>query len=60
VVHPGDLIVADRDGVVVVPAELVGEVLVRGQEIEAREQQMTARIRALGSISKAFDEFNRI
>jgi regulator of RNase E activity RraA len=59
-VHPGDLIVADRDGVVVVPAELVGDVLARGQEIEAREQQMTARIRALGSISKAFDEFNRI
>ncbi len=59
-VHPGDLIVADQDGVVVVPSDMVEDVLARGRAIEEREQQMTVRIRALGSISKAFDEFNRI
>jgi regulator of RNase E activity RraA len=59
-VSPGDFVVADRDGVVVVPAGMVEQVLAVGREIEERERQTTERIRALGSISKAVAEFNRI
>jgi RraA family protein len=37
VVHPGDAVVADRDGVVVVPRDRVAEVLARAEEIAAGE-----------------------
>lgn len=59
-VQPEDLVVADRDGVVVVPASLVDRTLEIAAEIEDREQRTTERIRALGSISKAVAEMNRI
>jgi hypothetical protein len=39
---------------------MVEQVLAVGREIEERERQTTERIRALGSISKAVAEFNRI
>lgn len=59
-VEPGDLVVGDRDGVVVVPSALVAEVLERAEDIEERERQTTARIRELGSITDAVAELNRI
>lgn len=59
-VNPDDLIVADRDGVVVVPASLVERTREIAAQIEDRERQTTERIRALGSISKAVAELNRI
>lgn len=59
-VHPGDLVVGDRDGVVVVPAALIGDALAAGREIEERERLTADRIRALGSLTKAVAELNRI
>ncbi|MFF5988385.1 4-carboxy-4-hydroxy-2-oxoadipate aldolase/oxaloacetate decarboxylase [Prauserella flavalba] len=43
-VHPGDLIVADDDGVVVVPMNEVDDVLARGRERLRRESALLERI----------------
>jgi regulator of RNase E activity RraA len=44
-VRPGDIIVADEDGVVVVPQERAEEVLKKAQEIDEREKGMFPFIR---------------
>ncbi|MGX5717539.1 RraA family protein [Arthrobacter sp. MAHUQ-56] len=45
VVRPGDLVVADDDGVAVVPAERTDEILYRLQKIDQFEEQFRARVR---------------
>ena len=60
VVRPGDIIVADDDGVVVVPQERAAEVLKKAQEIDARETGMFPFIREFKSLTKAIEKFNRI
>ncbi len=46
VVEPGDLVVADADGVVVIPDEAAPAVLRRGEELVEQERRHLARIRA--------------
>jgi len=45
-IAPGDLVLADGSGVVVVPAEAAGEVLDAADEIADREAAMVARLQA--------------
>jgi regulator of RNase E activity RraA len=59
-VRPGDIIVADEDGVVVVPQERAEEVLKKAQEIDEREKGMFPFIRQHKSLQKAIEAFNRI
>lgn len=59
-VRPGDIIVADEDGVVVVPQERAAEVLKRAQVIDQQESGMFPFIREFKSLSKAIAKFNRI
>lgn len=59
-VKPGDIIVADEDGVVRVPQEKAAEVLKRAQEIDERETKMIPFIRQHKALSKAVEVFNRI
>ena len=59
-VRPGDIIIADEDGVVVVPQERAEEVLKKAQEIDAREKGMFPFIREFKSLTKAIEKFNRI
>lgn len=59
-VRPGDIIVADEDGVVVVPQERAAEVLKKAQEIDAREKGMFPFIRQFKSLTQAIEKFNRI
>ena len=59
-VRPGDIIVADEDGVVVVPQERAEEILKKAQEIDDRERGMFPFIREFKSLSKAIEKFNRI
>jgi 4-hydroxy-4-methyl-2-oxoglutarate aldolase len=44
-VQPGDVIVADADGVVVVPRALAAEVAKAGENRVAREEQTRERLR---------------
>jgi regulator of RNase E activity RraA len=60
VVRHGDIIVADEDGVVVVPHERAEEILKRAQEIDDREAGMFPFIREFKSLTKAIERFNRI
>ena len=60
VVRAGDIIVADEDGVVVVPQERAAEILKRAQEIDEREAGMFPFIREFKSLTKAIEKFNRI
>ena len=45
-VHPGDVIVGDQDGVVVVPREAAIEVAKLGEQRRAKEEQTRQRLRA--------------
>lgn len=60
IVNPGDLIVGDRDGVVVVPAGLVEAVLKEAQDIEDREREQTRLIRETKSLIKGLEKYQRI
>lgn len=44
-IRPGDLVMGDRDGVVVIPAERVEEVVVKGEAREADEAAKIVKIR---------------
>ena len=59
-VRPGDIIVADEDGVVVVPQERAADVLKEAQSIDARESGMYPFIRQFKSLQEAIKKFNRI
>jgi regulator of RNase E activity RraA len=59
-VHPGDIVVGDADGVVVVPGGEAHEVLAAARQIEETEAKMTKAIARLRSIRKAVEEFARI
>lgn len=59
-VRPGDIIVANEDGVVVVPQENADAILKKCQEIDARELKMYPFIKKYKSLQKAIEEFNRI
>jgi hypothetical protein len=55
-VNPGYLIVADLDGVVVVPKEHVDEVLDKALEIEAREAEQAKLIKSTKSLRKGIEQ----
>lgn len=56
-VRPGDIVMGDRSGVVVVPAERVPEVLGRAEALAAKEDAMIAQIRAGRSMTEVDAEF---
>ncbi|AEG92209.1 RraA family protein [Ramlibacter tataouinensis] len=60
VVHPGDIIVADIDGVVVVPKDRAREVLEMSREIDARELEQAKLIIAERSLRKGLAKYGRI
>lgn len=59
-IHPGDIIVANEDGIVAVPKDKAQDVLKRAQEIDERETKMVPMIKLQKSLSKVIAIFNRI
>jgi len=59
-VNPNDLIVADPDGVVVVPVGVAPQVLQLAQEMDFKEHSMYAHIERLKSIEEAVAKFGRL
>ena len=59
-VAPGDIIIGDSDGVVVVPQQFALDVLKKAQELEAKEAVTTKAVKQLKSIRKAAEQNNRI
>jgi regulator of RNase E activity RraA len=59
-VHGGDIIVADADGVVVVPRAAATEVLATAEKMDFNEHSMYAYIEKLKSITEAVKKFGRL
>jgi regulator of RNase E activity RraA len=59
-VNPADIIVADADGVVVVPRATAAQVLALAQEMDFKEHSMYAWIEKLKSIQEAVKKFGRL
>ena len=59
-VKPGDIVVADEDGVVIVPSAKAEAVLKAAQDIDKRESAMVPIIKDLKSLTQAILKFNRI
>jgi 4-hydroxy-4-methyl-2-oxoglutarate aldolase len=60
IVHPGDIIVGDIDGVVVVPRDHAEAVLSMAREIDAREAEQARLIIETGSLREGLAKYGRI
>lgn len=60
IVHPGDIVVGDVDGVVIVPRAKAADVLAMSQEIDARELEQARLIIAERSLRKGLAKYGRI
>src|SRR5438552_16004509 len=59
-VNPGDIVVADADGVVVVPRPTAAHVLALAEEMDFKEHSMYAWIEKIKSIQEAVKKFGRL
>lgn len=59
-VNPGDIVVADQDGVVVVPREHAAEVLILAEQLDNSEHSMLPFIEKFHSIAEAVKRFGRL
>jgi 4-hydroxy-4-methyl-2-oxoglutarate aldolase len=59
-VRPADIVVADMDGVVVVPKEKAAEVLKKAQQLDETEHSMLPYIEKYKSIREAVAKFGRL
>lgn len=57
-VRPGDVVMGDRSGVVIVPQEKVDEVLSKAEEMYDKEEQMVAEIRAGASMLEVDNKYS--
>jgi 4-hydroxy-4-methyl-2-oxoglutarate aldolase len=58
-VRPGDFIVGDADGVVVVPADLTVEVLLEAEAVVSEENEVRRRVRNKESVAGLYMQFKR-
>jgi regulator of RNase E activity RraA len=58
-VRPGDLVLGDIDGVVVVPRPMVEEVLLAAEECYRAERNMKEELRAGKSMEEVFKKYGR-
>lgn len=58
-VQPGDFILGDDDGVVVIPRESIDDVLVEAEAVARTEDEVRQRIRAGESVGDLYDTYER-
>lgn len=59
-VNPGDWIVGDSDGVIVIPKELVMEVLLKAEEVEIKEEGTRRELAAGVPIKEVYEKYKRM
>jgi len=59
-IEPGDIVVGDVDGVVIVPQAHAVQVLAMAQEIDQREMEQAKLIIASGSLNEGLARYGRI
>lgn len=59
-IHPGDLITADSDGVVIVPRNRAADILTLAQQLDFKEHSMYPLIEKTRSIEEAVKQFGRL
>ena len=59
-VRPGDFILGDEDGVIVVPADAAAEVLVRTEALSAREEEIRAELARGLALGDALARFGHV
>lgn len=57
-VRPGDVVMGDRSGVVIVPLEVVDEVLTKAEQLYEKEENMIAEIRGGASMLEVDTKYN--
>jgi regulator of RNase E activity RraA len=57
-VRPGDVVMGDRSGVVIIPQERLDEVVAKAEEFYRKEEEMIAEIRAGVSMLEVDNKFN--
>jgi 4-hydroxy-4-methyl-2-oxoglutarate aldolase len=60
VVRPGDFLLGDEDGLIVVPVEHVDDVLKRSEEMTQTEVQIREALRSGTSLSDALEQFGHV
>jgi regulator of RNase E activity RraA len=59
-IHPGDIIAADNDGVVIIPRARAVDVLLLAQQMDFKEHSMYPLIEKMKSVSAAVKQFGRL
>lgn len=57
-VRPGDIVVGDKSGVVIIPQEKLDEVIVKAEELELKEKNMIAEIRSGKNIIEVDNKYS--
>ena len=57
VIYPGDFVFCDTDGVVVVPKDMITEVLVDAEDVFVREGGMRRELRQGLSMTQAYEKY---
>jgi len=60
VIHPGDFVFGDSDGVVIVPRDLTLEILVAAEDVFARESGMRKELRAGLPVKDAYAKYGSL
>lgn len=59
-VHPGDFVLGDADGVIVVPADLIDEVLQRAEALTAKEVDIRAALAEGSTLAECLERFGHV
>ena len=60
VIYPGDFVFGDSDGVVIVPKDMIMDILVAAEDIFARENGMRKELRAGVSVKAAYEKYGSL